>query len=143
MNISFAQTTSQVKAGIKDVTRRLGWKNLKPGQVLYAIEKGQGLKKGERVKYICLIKVVSVRRESLDRMITDPAYGRMECWREGFPSKSPSNFIAMFCRSHKPCVPSTIITRIEFIYMDRISDDLYRENARLMALIEAHVEEEK
>jgi hypothetical protein len=47
------------------VTRRFGWWNLKPGDVLCAIEKGQGLKKGEHVKRICLIEVVSVRKEKL------------------------------------------------------------------------------
>ena len=57
-NISFSMTTEAVRRREKTVTRRLGWWNLKPGTVLQAVEKAQGLKKGEHVKPICLIRVV-------------------------------------------------------------------------------------
>jgi hypothetical protein len=41
-------TTEQFRTGQKTVTLRLGWVNLKPGDVLMGVEKCQGLRKGER-----------------------------------------------------------------------------------------------
>jgi hypothetical protein len=108
--MSFAITTRQVRARLKDVTRRLGWKNLTAGTILQAVVKSQGLKLGERVERICFIRVVSVRRERLDAITPD------ECRREGFPEMSPAEFVAMFCE-HNKCLPSQIITRIEFAYI--------------------------
>ena len=40
--MSFSMTTPQVRARTKTVTRRLGWRFLKPGVVLWAVEKAQG-----------------------------------------------------------------------------------------------------
>ena len=68
-NMSFSMTTEAVRRREKTVTRRLGWWNLQPGTILQAVEKAQGLKKGEHVKPICLIRVVSVTRECLRRGI--------------------------------------------------------------------------
>jgi hypothetical protein len=51
-NMSFSLTTPQVYAGTKTVTRRLGWRFAKAGQRVCAVEKGMGLKKGEKVKRI-------------------------------------------------------------------------------------------
>ena len=45
--ISFSLTTPQFRDGTKDVTRRLGWTFLKPGDRLCAVVKAMGLKKGE------------------------------------------------------------------------------------------------
>lgn len=116
MNIAFSLTKPQIRAGTKDVTRRLGWENLQPGEVLDAIEKGQGLKKGEHVKVMRTIRVVSARREPLDRMISEPGYGAEEVRREGFPELTPQQFVDRFCRSHRRCKPKTNVTRIEFTY---------------------------
>lgn len=113
-NISFAMTTPQLLAGTKDVTRRLGWVDVRPGQLLRAIEKGQGLKKGEQVVALALILVVSARLERLDRLITEPDYGVEEVRREGFPKMSQVEFINFFCSSHTGCFPEREITRIEF-----------------------------
>lgn len=117
-NISFHLTTPQFIAGTKDVTRRMGWSKLKAGDILCAIEKGQGLKLGEKVKRLGLIRVVDVREEPLRRMTDDLDYGFAECKREGFdqphPNAWPSAFVEFFCNSHRDCKPSTLITRIEF-----------------------------
>ena len=55
-------------------------------------------------------------------MIEDRDYGFDECRKEGFgdhPSlRSPSEFVAFFCSSHKGCMPQSEITRIEFEYLD-------------------------
>jgi len=112
-NISFALTTRQFLDGSKDVTRRMGWKNLKAGDVLCAVEKGRGLKPGEKIKRLGMIRVVSVRREMLLEM-QGGDYGREECRREGFPEMAQDEFIGFFCDSHKGCMPSDLVTRIEF-----------------------------
>lgn len=109
-NISFALTTSQVRAKTKTVTRRIGWLFLKAGDVLWAVEKCRGLKKGEKVKRICQIRVVSVRNEAL-RDIT-----KEDCIKEGFPEMEPSDFSAMFAL-HNKCGLGAEITRIEFEYV--------------------------
>lgn len=122
-NISFMLTKDQVVARTKDVTRRNGWANLKPGDVLRGVEKSQGLKKGEKIRPLCTIRVVSVRREKLRRMTDDLEYGRTECVREGFPppheESDPAVFVEFFCRSHKGVTPDSEITRIEYGYVDR------------------------
>lgn len=121
-NISFFLTTAQVSAQTKDVTRRMGWKNLKVGELLSAVVKGQGLGKGGKIERICTIRVKSVRWERLDKMLTNRLYGLDECQREGFPpphpKSFPSEFVKFFCASHKGCRPDSIVTRIEFEYVD-------------------------
>lgn len=117
-HISFFLTTPQIRARTKTVTRRMGWRDLKPGTRLWAVVKGQGLRKGERVEKLCLIEVVDVRREDLRRLMEAPAYGRRECVLEGFPHLTPDQFVEMFCASHKGCTPDTDVTRIEFRYVE-------------------------
>lgn len=120
-NMSFALTTRQIEDGTKTVTRRLGWKNLKPGDMVRPVKKCMGIKPGEK---ICVLReplrVVSVRREQLNRMTEDPEYGLAECEREGFAGhpayRWPSEFVTMFCTTHKGCTPETEVTRIEFAY---------------------------
>jgi hypothetical protein len=121
-NISFALTTEQILAGTKDVTRRLGWLALKPGDLLRPVRKCMGLKKGEKPETLRgPICVVSVRREPLRAMLDDLDYGFEECVREGFgdhpANKWPSSFVEMFCGTHRGCTPETIVTRIEFEYL--------------------------
>lgn len=105
--ISFFLTEPQFRAGTKDVTRRLGWKNLKPGDRLMGVRKSQGLKAGEHPVELGEVEVVSVRLERLDA-ITQP-----DVEREGFYLSTPAQFVEMFCE-HMKCEPSTEVTRIEF-----------------------------
>lgn len=130
-NISFSLTTAQVIARSKTVTRRQGWENLKPGELLQGCEKCMGRRHGEPLIRLAVIEIVSVVREPLSRLLADPYGGRKhtqserrfteyaheEMTREGFPGKSPLWFVEMFCNAHKGCTPSTIITRIEFRYV--------------------------
>lgn len=51
-NMSFRLTTRQFSDGSKDVIRRLGWADLKAGEHFTAVEKSQGLRKGEKVNYL-------------------------------------------------------------------------------------------
>ena len=115
-NISFSLTTEQFKARTKTVTRRLGWKNLKPGEVLMGCEKCMGLKPGEKINRLGRIRVVSVRQERLYELL-NPSYGQEEVHKEGFPEVSWEDFAAMFIMNMK-CELSTTVTRIEFEYLD-------------------------
>lgn len=113
-HISFALTTPQFMDGTKDVTRRMGWERLEGGEVLRAVKKAMGLKKGEKMEPLALMQVISARQERLDRMTFDPVYGLEECRREGFPDMEPGEFVDFFCRSHTGCFPKRVVTRIEF-----------------------------
>jgi hypothetical protein len=109
-------TTPQFKAKTKTVTRRLGWASAKPGDLLQGVEKSQGLKKGEKVVKLGVIRVLGVRREKLRKMTDDLTYGLPECISEGFPDMTPREFVAMFCKHNKKVTPETVITRIVFAY---------------------------
>ena len=103
-------TTDQVRNQTKDVTRRLGWLNLKEGDFLNACVKCMGLKKGEKIEVICMIQVVSVRREPVNHITAS------DVLREGFSAMSIAEFIDFFCKGHH-CKPETVVTRIEFEYI--------------------------
>jgi hypothetical protein len=103
-------TTEQIRSKTKTVTRRLGWWNLKPGEVIHACVKCMGLKKGEKIERICTIRIVSIQREALgDISLADVI-------REGFPDWGPEQFITMFLE-HNKCRITTMINRIEFEYV--------------------------
>ncbi|KKM87389.1 hypothetical protein LCGC14_1269410 [marine sediment metagenome] len=95
--------------GSKDVTRRLGWKNLKPGTELLAVNKCMGLRKGEKARIFGPIRVVSVRREPLNAITQD------DVRREGYalPLGTRDWFIRKFSRAMS-CYAGTVVTRIEF-----------------------------
>lgn len=112
-NISFALTTPQFLDGSKDVTRRMGWRNLRAGDILMAVEKSQGLGKGGKIKRLGLIKVLDARRELLNEMCANLAYGAKEVAREGFPGRDETDFVLWFADSHG-CEPDAMVTRIEF-----------------------------
>ena len=109
-NMSFMATKKQVRNRTKTVTRRLGWAFLKPGDIVNAVEQGRGLKKGEKVKRMCQIRIKSTRWEPLYRITKE------ECVKEGFPDMSPQDFINMFCRLNRIRVMRSV-NRIEFKYI--------------------------
>ncbi|MEM1213836.1 MAG: ASCH domain-containing protein [Planctomycetota bacterium] len=112
-NMSFALTTGQLLDGSKTVTRRLGWGFLKAGDRVCAVEKAMGLKKGEKLKRLGVIEVVSVRRERLD------AIDQEDVVAEGFPKMSPAGFVSMFGKA-MGCGPGEEVTRIEFDLVEKI-----------------------
>lgn len=119
-NMSFSMTTNAIRDRSKTVTRRLGWSFLKPGDLLWACEKCMGLKKGEKVKRLALIRVVSVGDEPLCRIVD---WGPAETAREGFPDMAPWQFVSMFIDANgltrKTYSPSTqVVNRIEFEYVE-------------------------
>lgn len=87
-----------------------GWANVKDGDILMAVEKAQGLKKGEKIKKMGPIQI-KTRREPLN------AITQHEVIREGFPDMTVDEFIIFFCKTHKRCTPETIIIRIEFKHL--------------------------
>ena len=105
--MSFALTTAQYRDGSKTVTRRLGWKGLKPGDVFMGVEKAMGLKKGEHPVRLGPGECVSNTEERLDAITAE------DVAREGFPGMTPAEFVAMFCR-HMKVKPDQKINRIEF-----------------------------
>jgi len=111
-NMSFFHTQKQVRNRTKDVTRRKGWKNLKPGDLFWAIEKGQGLKKGEKVKRLALLRCVSNYPSTLY------AITKSDVRREGFPEMTPIQFTRMFCE-HMGGAVDQQVNRIEFEYVDQ------------------------
>lgn len=112
-NMSFALTTEQIKDQSKTVTRRFGWWFLKPGDQLWAVEKAMGLKKGEKIKRLAKIRVVSTRREPL------MAITQADCLREGFPRHTPETFIDMLQDHYGgEIAPDTVCNRIEFEYLE-------------------------
>ena len=105
--ISFSMTEAAFLDGSKDVTRRLGWKDLKPDTELLAVNKCMGLRKGEQARLFGPIRVLSVRREKLHTITPD------DVRREGYPDWSPNEFVDHFCDALR-CPPDTVVTRIEF-----------------------------
>lgn len=113
-NMSFALTTDQIRNRTKTVTRRLGWKFLKAGDLINACVKCMGLRPGEKVERLALLRVYSVRREPL-RWIERELDGAA---LEGFPELSEWDFVERFCR-HMKCDRNVEVTRIEFEYVDQ------------------------
>lgn len=113
-NMSFALTTPQLLAREKTVTRRMGWLYLKPGEYVQAVKKCMGLKPGEKLEKLCVIQVVNMYRQRLDRIT------QRDCDLEGFPNMTPAEFVGFFCKTHKGCTPATWVTCIEFCYPNRV-----------------------
>lgn len=108
--MSFAATTTQIENQTKTVTRRLGWANLKPGELVQPIVKGTGLKKGEKQTFIgppirCVANVP----------LPLAPLAKADVVREGFPDMTPRQFVEMFCELNN-CNPYGIVNRIEFQY---------------------------
>lgn len=94
--------------GTKTVTRRTGWGDVVPGEIIEAIRETS---KG--VVVLGTIRIVSVRRERADQITPD------ECAREGYPRMKPAEFTALLCRICQ-CEPSRVINRIEFEFQNAV-----------------------
>ncbi len=122
--MSFKLTTEQVHRREKTVTRRRGWWDIKKGDLIQPVLKSQGIPKGGTVEKIGgPIRVVSVRRERLRRLLAEPRYGRLEVKREGFGHMTRRAFVEFFASSHgidftDDAGLATEVNRIEFEYVD-------------------------
>lgn len=109
--MSCALTVGGVIDRTKTVTRRLGWRFLKPGDTLTLCRKVMGRRRGDPLERLAEVRVVGVRREPLNWI------GQEDVVREGFPSASPLWFVDMFCEEMRVS-PETMVTRIEWEYLD-------------------------
>jgi hypothetical protein len=109
--MSFALTTEQIKNKTKTVTRRLGWDDLRPGDLIQPVVKCMGLKKGENQELIGgPIRVVAISSQRLYQISFE------DVRHEGFPQLSQEGFIDMFCKANN-CDRNTRVNRIEFEYV--------------------------
>jgi len=111
VNVSFALTTPQILARTKTVTRRSGKRQYHAGQLVWAVDRVMGFKKGEHPVKLALLRVVSARWEPLDAITYE------ECILEGFPDYGPQGFIAMYCRANK-VKHDSLVQRVEFEYVE-------------------------
>ena len=109
-NMSFMLTPDQLRQRTKDVTRRIGWWNITRGELIQACLQCQGLKKGETITRLCVLKILDARSEPLDRITA------ADVVREGFPNLTRRQFIDLFCKANK-CSPDIVVNRIEFEYL--------------------------
>jgi len=119
-------TTQQMYDETKTVTRRLGWWSLKANTEVMAVEKGMGLKQGEKIKRIYPILVLATFPEALSRLLNNDKYAFEEVRREGFPDMTPRQFVEFFCESHK-CDPHKVVNRILFCKSSDIIGDSYEK----------------
>lgn len=123
--MSVALTTQAVVERRKTVTRRLGWKFLKPGDRLTLCRKVQGRKAGEPIDRLAEVEVVSVQRERLAEITYD------DMVREGVPLVFLSPFLdgtgstlaawVAWFGHHMKLEPYDYVTRIEWRYLDEVS----------------------
>lgn len=94
--MSCSMTIEQVERQEKTETRRHEdtWRDLKPGDRLTLIDKGMGLKKGEKQRVLAEVVVTDVRVEPLYDIDEDG------CTAEGFPNLTPGEFCKMWMDSH-------------------------------------------
>ena len=113
-NMSFAFTEDAIREQRKTVTRRMGWRFLKAGELVQPVRKAMGLKKGARIERMGPpIQIVSVTRERLNAITFEEL--EREGFPEGHPKGFPSVFIDFFCAANG-CKPFDEVTRIEFAY---------------------------
>ena len=115
--MSVSLTEQAVRERRKTVTRRLGWKFLKPGDRLTLCRKVMGRKNGEPLVRLCDVEVVSVRREPISHITAE------DIEREGVDpdiliDQSPEGWIEWFCREMRLLHWTSEITRIEWRYLD-------------------------
>jgi len=119
--MSCSITVDAVRARTKTVTRRHmdTWRDLKAGDRLTLVEKGMGLKKGERQVVLAEVEIVAVNLVRLYEIDDD------EVAREGLPEMETNVFVEMWLDSHR--VPlftgqtdamNYRVRRIEWRYLD-------------------------
>lgn len=110
--MSFGLTTKQIECETKRVTRRDGntWLNLKPGDIVVAVDRVMGFKKGQHPRKLKTIRVTGVRLESLNSITQEDVIS------EGFPDWTPEQFVAFYCRE-RGGQPDQIVRRIAFEYL--------------------------
>lgn len=117
--MSVSLTLEAVRARTKTVTRRAAhtWGDLKPGDRLVLIEKGMGLRKGEKQVVVDVVVIVSNELEPLSNVTEHEVY------LEGFGGqKTAEEFVRFWLLSHdgNPDLEGALETevrRIEWRYL--------------------------
>lgn len=118
-NMSFALTTEQVMNQSKTVTRRFGWWNLKPWDLVQPVKKSMGLKKGEQIEKLGPpLRVLNTRVEPLAAIRNQPE----DVAKEGFPNWTVDQFLDMLNRHYGRLDPNKLTNRIEFEYTEGTPD---------------------
>jgi len=118
--ISFFLTTNQFLHDEKDVTRRLGWDQDRApaGTQLMAVNKCQGLKKGEQIKYGPIL-ILSNTPEPLEDIVRRPVRNDQiikngialpDVVREGFDN-DPEMFVRFFIEKNRRTPSGEKVTR--------------------------------
>lgn len=113
-------TIDAVRDRTKTVTRRHAntWANLKPGDRLTLIEKGMGLKKGEKQVVLAEVEILNNTIEPLYEITYE------DVLREGFTGMDEFGFIDMWLDSHhitfkdQSEAMSYLVRRIAWRYLD-------------------------
>jgi hypothetical protein len=111
--MSFPDTAAEVRERLQTVTRRPGWRFLKPGDLILAVEP----RSGAAAREIALLRIRRVSVEPLSRLL-EATYAEDELPREGLPCWSRDHFLATFLRRHRLKSIEVDVTRIEFEYVD-------------------------
>lgn len=120
--MSVAYTTEHCRQRVKHVTRRRNWwldKNgrllLNTGDTLALCPRVRGLAR-EALDIVAVVKVDSLRREPLRRLLDDPGYGAEEMTLEGFPGMDPAEFIRRYFTPQRIGLDDEV-TRIQWTYV--------------------------
>ncbi len=127
--MSVALTEQAVRERRKTVTRRLGWKFVRPGDRLTLCRKVMGRKAGEPLERIAEVEVVSVRREQLWHITdedvvleaVDPDLFEERYLDSGQPTTNA--WVEWFCEQMN-VMPDDLVTRIEWRYLDKEEVDV-------------------
>lgn len=111
--MSVSLTEQAVVERRKTVTRRPGWRFLRPGDRLTLCRKVMGRKPGEPLVRLAEVEVVSVRVEPLYRI------SNADVQREGFAGWTAEQFIEFF-REHIGLCRWDNVTRIEWRYLEPV-----------------------
>lgn len=122
--MSVTLTEQAVVERRKTVTRRLGWRFLKPGDRLTLCRKVMGRKKGDPLVRLAEVEVVDVRREPLCKIDDEDIVregvellpGRFTEVYTDTGQPTPCAWVEWFCDEMGVC-PYDYVTRIEWRYL--------------------------
>ena len=124
--MSVALTEPAVVNHAKTVTRRLGWRSLKPGDRLILCRKVQGRRRGDGtvdpLVRLAEVEVVSVRQERLWDITADDVAregvdpGVFSEWHSENTPPTPHEWVIWFCEQMN-VQPDQVVTRIEWRYL--------------------------
>lgn len=96
------------------MTRRVGWRFAKVGDVVQPVVKRQGLKKGETVEKIG----GPIRFVAVDRVVLGDI-SHTDVFLEGFPQMTRREFVTMFKKANGG-LKDQVVTRIKFEYLPEV-----------------------